>query len=78
MWISLTCTENAVEVYFDATHQPVQKIRPGENVSSVGHMRGWTAAGQDSNLLVDQGTRSYKNAKNIYIFYQVKVVSSSD
>lgn len=58
MWIFLTGTENAAEVYFDATHHPVKKIRPGENVSSVGHMRGGTAAGQDPNLLDDQRKRS--------------------
>lgn len=47
---SLTCTEYAAEIDFDSAHHPAEEVRPGEDVPFVGHMGGWTAAGQDPDL----------------------------
>lgn len=47
---SLTSTENAVEVHFDSAYHPSEEVWPGEDVPSVGHMGGWTVAGQDFDL----------------------------
>lgn len=47
---SLTSTENAVQVYFDSPHNPAEEVWPGEDVPSVVHVGGWTAAGQDLDL----------------------------
>ena len=53
--VSPTCTENAVVVYFDSAHHPIEEVWPGEDVPSVGHMGGWTAAGQDLDLQQRRG-----------------------
>lgn len=42
---SLTNTKYAVEVYFEPAHHTVKEVGPGKDVSSMGHMRGRTAAG---------------------------------
>lgn len=71
-WTSLTSTENAVEVYFDSAHHPIEKVRPGEDVPSVGHMRGWAAAGQDLNLQYSQ--RRWWVGKSLFVsVYTFKV-----
>lgn len=43
--MAITCTENTVEIYFDSTDRPIEKVWPGDDVPPVGHMGIRTAAG---------------------------------
>ncbi len=68
---SLTSTENAVEVHFDSADNTSEKVRPGEDIPSVGHMGGWTAAGQDLDLQQRQGEDqlAHKLFKYPFVFF---------
>lgn len=66
---SLTSTENAVEVHFDSAHHPSEEVWPGEDIPSVGHMGGWTAAGQDLDLQKREGEDLLVQPSHKYCYF---------